>query len=59
MTRDKTAYIRICALTYLNGWDRVSLLVTQRTNLQVKLPLQVTCQVQSQHLEGRIQMCET
>lgn len=58
MTRDKTVYIdrciRMCALTYLNGWDRVSLLVTQRTNLQVKLSLQVTCWVQSQHLEGRI-----
>lgn len=34
----------MCGLTVLNGWDGVCLLVAQRTNLQVKLPLQVTCQ---------------
>lgn len=34
-----------CGLTYLNGWDRVRLLVAHGTYLQVKLFLQVTCQV--------------
>lgn len=36
-------------LTYLNSWDRVSLLVTQRTDLHVELSLQVTCQVNRQN----------
>lgn len=30
-------------LTWLDGWDRVQLVVTLRTNLQVKLLLQLTC----------------
>lgn len=39
-------------LTDLDGWDRVSLLVTQRTDLQIELPLKVTCQVNSPNLES-------
>ncbi len=50
--------MRVCGvvLTYLNGWDRVSVLVAQRTNLQVKLSLQVTCRVNSQNSENSIHM---
>ena len=34
----------VSGLTVLNGWDGVGPLVAQRTNLQVKLPLQLTYQ---------------